>query len=73
MRETYGLAIIIICFAQVQLLPELSELSRRCRNDGTSVELDDANIKCGTLKRSGSKRFRYSNVSTPEFLIRDVN
>lgn len=47
---------------QVQPLPELSELSRRYRNDGTTIELDDTNIKCGTLRRSGSKRFKQSKV-----------
>ena len=64
-----GRAQLIIRFVQVQLLPELSELSRRCCNDGTSIELDDTNIKCGTLKRSGSKRFRYSNVSTYKNIV----
>ncbi|KAK7595346.1 hypothetical protein V9T40_013171 [Parthenolecanium corni] len=45
---------------KVQSLPELSELSRRYRDDGTSIELDESNIQYGTLKRSGSKRFKQS-------------
>lgn len=48
---------------KVQPISELSELSRRYHIDGSSIELDDSNIRCGTLKRSGSKRFKQSDVS----------
>ncbi|KDR16277.1 Myosin-XVIIIa, partial [Zootermopsis nevadensis] len=43
---------------KVQPVAELCELTRRSGLDGTEVELDDANIRGGTLRRSGSRRFR---------------
>lgn len=55
---------IIIKF-QVQPVAELSELSRRSAHDGGEIVLDDSNIRGGTLKRSGSRRFNKSpTVST---------
>lgn len=38
-------------------MAELSELSRRSGSDGDDVHLDDDNIKEGTLRRSGRRRF----------------
>ncbi|VEN58271.1 unnamed protein product, partial [Callosobruchus maculatus] len=47
------------CFAtKVQPVPELSELSRRCAEDGGEVHLHDSNIRGGTLRRSGTDRFK---------------
>ncbi|XP_023703143.1 unconventional myosin-XVIIIa isoform X2 [Cryptotermes secundus] len=43
---------------KVQPVAELCELTRRSGLDGTEVELDDANIRGGTLRRSGSRRFK---------------
>ncbi|KAL3271773.1 hypothetical protein HHI36_022243 [Cryptolaemus montrouzieri] len=43
---------------KVQPVAELSELSRRSGKDGGEIVLDDSNIKGGTLRRSGSCRFR---------------
>lgn len=37
---------------------ELSELSVRSGLDGSSVQLDESNLKAGTLQRSGSKRMK---------------
>ncbi|TGZ47297.1 Myosin-XVIIIa [Temnothorax longispinosus] len=42
---------------KVQPVAELSELSRRGSCDGRQVELAPANIRGGTLRRSGSLRF----------------
>ncbi|XP_031331512.1 uncharacterized protein LOC116162118 [Photinus pyralis] len=42
---------------KVQPVAELSELSRRSGCDGREIILDDANIRSGTLRRSGSQRF----------------
>ena len=39
-------------------VPELSELSVRSGLDGSSVQLDESNLKAGTLARSGSKRIK---------------
>ncbi|KAJ1524489.1 hypothetical protein ONE63_010984 [Megalurothrips usitatus] len=47
---------------KVQPVPELCELTRRSEG-GTIVELDDSNIRGGTLRRSGSRRFKKSMVS----------
>ncbi|KAF7277591.1 hypothetical protein GWI33_005461, partial [Rhynchophorus ferrugineus] len=47
----------------VQPVAELSELSRRSAHDGGEVELDDSNIRGGTLKRSGSRRFNKSTMT----------
>lgn len=45
-------------------MAELSELSRRSGQDGAEIVLDDSNIRGGTLRRSGSKRFnRTTTVS----------
>lgn len=49
---------------QVQPVAELSELSRRGSSDGQQVELAAANIRGGTLRRSGSLRFHENMVST---------
>lgn len=50
---------------QVQPVAELSELSRRSGQDGTEIVLDDSNIRGGTLRRSGSRRFNgTTTVST---------
>ncbi|KAK3933371.1 Unconventional myosin-XVIIIa [Frankliniella fusca] len=48
---------------KVQPVPELCELTRRSA-DGALVELDDSNIRGGTLRRSGSRRFKKSAVSS---------
>jgi hypothetical protein len=53
----------LVFFVQVQPVAELCELSRRSGLDGTDVELDDANIRGGTLRRSGSRRFKKTTVS----------
>lgn len=42
-------------------MAELSELSRRSGHDGGEIVLDDSNIKGGTLRRSGSRRFNKSS------------
>ncbi|KAL7300502.1 hypothetical protein TKK_0006503 [Trichogramma kaykai] len=42
---------------KVQPVAELSELSRRSGSDGHKIELAQANIRGGTLRRSGSLRF----------------
>lgn len=39
-------------------VPELSELSVRSGLDGSTVQLDESNLKAGTLARSGSKRMK---------------
>lgn len=39
-------------------VPELSELSVRSGLDGSTVQLDESNLKAGTLARSGSKRIK---------------
>lgn len=49
--------------SQVQPVAELSELSRRSCLDGREIDLDDSNIRGGTLRRSGSKRFHRTGVS----------
>jgi len=49
----------------VQPVAELSELSRRGGCDGRQVELAPANIRGGTLRRSGSLRFHQNTVSLP--------
>ncbi|CAD1472128.1 unnamed protein product, partial [Heterotrigona itama] len=49
---------------KVQPVAELSELSRRGGSDGRQVELAAANIRGGTLRRSGSLRFHQNMVST---------
>jgi hypothetical protein len=53
---------------QVQPVAELCELTRRSGLDGTEVELDDANIRGGTLRRSGSRRFKKTTVSASHFV-----
>ncbi|KAI5695670.1 hypothetical protein M8J75_001671 [Diaphorina citri] len=53
---------------RVQPVAELCELSRRSGLDGVAVELDDNYIRSGTLRRSGSLRFKNSrdlNYKTP--------
>lgn len=39
-------------------VPELSELSVRSGLDGQAIQLDESNLKAGTLARSGSKRMK---------------
>ncbi|XP_054281461.1 unconventional myosin-XVIIIa-like isoform X2 [Macrosteles quadrilineatus] len=51
---------------KVQPVSELSELSHRSTMDGQTVELDDSNIRGGTLRRSGSRRFNHSNMAKTE-------
>lgn len=48
-------------------VPELSELSVRSGLDGSTVQLDESNLKAGTLARSGSKRIK-KKVSTCTFV-----
>ncbi|KAF5307416.1 hypothetical protein FQR65_LT06930 [Abscondita terminalis] len=50
----------------VQPVAELSELSRRSGSDGREIILDDANIRSGTLRRSGSQRFNKSTTAKTE-------
>lgn len=52
---------------KVQPVPELCELTRRSA-DGTTVELDDDAIRGGTLRRSGSRRFKKSVAKSDEQL-----
>lgn len=59
---------VLISF-QVQPVAELSELSRRGSCDGRQVELAPANIRGGTLRRSGSLRFHQNTVSLSPFPI----
>lgn len=59
---------VLISF-QVQPVAELSELSRRGSCDGRHVELAPANIRGGTLRRSGSLRFHQNTVSLSPFPI----
>ncbi|XP_044763545.1 unconventional myosin-XVIIIa isoform X1 [Coccinella septempunctata] len=51
---------------KVQPVAELSELSRRSAQDGGEIVLDDSNIKGGTLRRSGSCRFKNSATAKTE-------
>ncbi|KYB27001.1 Unconventional myosin-XVIIIa-like Protein [Tribolium castaneum] len=51
---------------KVQPVAELSELSRRSAHDGGEVVLDDSNIRGGTLRRSGSRRFNKSTTAKSE-------
>ncbi|XP_069699013.1 unconventional myosin-XVIIIa isoform X2 [Periplaneta americana] len=51
---------------KVQPVAELCELTRRSGLDGTEVELDDANIRGGTLRRSGSRRFKKTTQAKSE-------
>lgn len=48
---------------KVQPIPELVELSVRPSADGSTVEIQDEMVKGGTLKRSGSLRYKKSLVS----------
>lgn len=55
---------------KVQPVAELSELSRRgC--DGRQVELAPANIRSGTLRRSGSLRFHQNIARSEEHLAQE--
>ncbi|XP_049839804.1 unconventional myosin-XVIIIa isoform X2 [Schistocerca gregaria] len=51
---------------KVQPVAELSELTRRCGLDGAAFELDDCNIRGGTLRRSGSRRFATQTTARSE-------
>jgi myosin-18 len=48
---------------KVQPIPELSELSMRSGLEGEELNIEDQVIKGGTLKRSGSIRFKTRQVS----------
>ncbi|XP_014213237.1 unconventional myosin-XVIIIa isoform X2 [Copidosoma floridanum] len=56
---------------KVQPVAELSELSRRCGTDGQKVELGPANIRGGTLRRSGSLRFHTNRAKSEEHLAQE--
>ncbi|CAG9854343.1 unnamed protein product [Phyllotreta striolata] len=57
---------------KVQPVAELSELSRRSGHDGGEIHLDDSNIRGGTLRRSGSRRFdKNSTAKTEEHLVNE--
>ncbi|XP_012280974.1 unconventional myosin-XVIIIa isoform X2 [Orussus abietinus] len=56
---------------KVQPVAELSELSRRGGSDGTHVELAAANIRGGTLRRSGSLRFNHNTARSEEHLAQE--
>lgn len=57
-----------VVVVKVQPVSELSELSRRSGADGRTVALDDSNIRCGTLRRSGSRRFNQTTAKSEEQL-----
>lgn len=52
---------------KVQPIPELVELSVRPSADGSSVEIQDDVMKGGTLKRSGSLRYKKTQVSLTQY------
>ncbi|XP_074037222.1 myosin heavy chain-like isoform X2 [Leptinotarsa decemlineata] len=54
---------------KVQPVAELSELSRRSGHDGVDVHLDDSNIRGGTLRRSGSRRFNKTTTAKTDELL----
>ncbi|XP_033212416.1 unconventional myosin-XVIIIa [Belonocnema kinseyi] len=56
---------------KVQPVAELSELSRRGGSDGRQVKLAPANIRGGTLRRSGSQRFHHNTARTEEHLAQE--
>ncbi|XP_076756790.1 unconventional myosin-XVIIIa isoform X1 [Xylocopa sonorina] len=56
---------------KVQPVAELSELSRRGASDGRQVELAAANIRGGTLRRSGSLRFHQNMARSEEHLAQE--
>ncbi|KAL0102829.1 hypothetical protein PUN28_018253 [Cardiocondyla obscurior] len=56
---------------KVQPVAELSELSRRGSCDGRQVELAPANIRGGTLRRSGSLRFHQNTARSEEHLAQE--
>ncbi|XP_008210437.1 unconventional myosin-XVIIIa isoform X1 [Nasonia vitripennis] len=56
---------------KVQPVAELSELSRRSGTDGQKVELAPANIRGGTLRRSGSLRFHQNRAKSEEHLAQE--
>ncbi|XP_050457787.1 unconventional myosin-XVIIIa-like isoform X1 [Cataglyphis hispanica] len=56
---------------KVQPVGELSELSRRGGCDGRQVELASANIRSGTLRRSGSLRFHQNTARSEEHLAQE--
>ncbi|XP_076647208.1 unconventional myosin-XVIIIa isoform X1 [Halictus rubicundus] len=56
---------------KVQPVAELSELSRRGNNDGQHINLAAANIRSGTLRRSGSLRFQDSMARSEEHLAQE--
>ncbi|KAK0175999.1 hypothetical protein PV328_000180 [Microctonus aethiopoides] len=56
---------------KVQPVAELSELSRRGGSDGRQVELAPANIRSGTLRRSGSLRFHQNTARSEEHVAQE--
>ncbi|GLV36928.1 Myosin heavy chain-like [Carabus blaptoides fortunei] len=56
---------------KVQPVAELSELSRRSCLDGREIDLDDSNIRGGTLRRSGSKRFHRTGAKSEDELANE--
>ncbi|KAK0093305.1 hypothetical protein PV326_013862 [Microctonus aethiopoides] len=54
---------------KVQPVAELSELSRRGGSDGRQVELAPANIRSGTLRRSGSLRFHQNTWNRAQMVM----
>ncbi|XP_014238086.1 unconventional myosin-XVIIIa isoform X3 [Trichogramma pretiosum] len=56
---------------KVQPVAELSELSRRSGSDGHKIELAQANIRGGTLRRSGSLRFHQNRAKSEEHLAQE--
>ena len=57
---------------KVQPIPELIELSVRPGKDGSSVDMQEDVVKGGTLKRSGSMRYR-KPVSDMFFILINMN
>ncbi|XP_070572199.1 unconventional myosin-XVIIIa-like isoform X2 [Ptychodera flava] len=53
---------------KVQPIPELSELSIRSGLDGGEVQLDEENLRTGSLQRSGSKRYKERIAKTEDQL-----
>ena len=58
---------------KVQPIPELSELSVRSGLEGEEVGLGEQNVKMGTLKRSGSMRYKNKQVRYKNKQVRYKN
>ncbi|XP_064618703.1 unconventional myosin-XVIIIa-like isoform X2 [Lineus longissimus] len=52
----------------VQPIPELSELSMRSGVDGADVPLDEEHLQAGSLRRSGSMRYKKKDAKTEDEL-----